>query len=97
MTARAWLGLAALVALASVDEALTLHETLGLFIERWYAPGGLLYFVWVLPRTFVLLAVVLVYGRFVANLPPELRRTLVIGAGVWAASASGWRSASLLS
>ena len=84
---RRWAGLALVAAFASVDEAAALHETLGMLIERVFAPGGVLYFVWVIPGALVVVAVALAYRPFVARLPAQLRRSLVAGAAIWAGSA----------
>jgi hypothetical protein len=80
---RRWTGLAIVAALASLDEATTLHETLGSLIERGFSPGGYLYFMWVVPGALVVLVVALAYRSFVARLQRDLRRALIVGAGLW--------------
>jgi len=85
--ARRWTGLAVVAALASLDEAAGIHETVGELIDRAFSPGGYFYFVWVIPAAVVVLAMALAYRPFVAHLEPSLRRALVLGAALWAGSA----------
>ena len=82
-----WLGLAAVAGLASLDEAAVLHETMGSLIDRGFTPGGFLYYVWVVPGAIVLIVLATAWRSFIARLESSLRRTLMLGVGLWAGSA----------
>jgi hypothetical protein len=86
-TRRGWFGLAAVAALASVDEASGVHEEIGALIGREFTPGGYLYFVGVVPAALFGCAVALAFRGFVAGLSVPLRRALTLGGGLWAGSA----------
>ncbi len=68
---RHWMGLAIIFTFLSVDEAASLHENIGDFIESLalFEAKGLLYFAWVVPYIILLFAFALSYLKFVCSLP----------------------------
>ena len=74
------LGLAAVAALMSLDEAAALHERLnGVGDALSFAPR----FAWVLPGSLLAAGLVLGLARTVLQLPPLARRGLVLGGAVF--------------
>jgi hypothetical protein len=79
--AGSWAGLAALLSLLSLDEAVALHERLGgpAAAVLGDSTRGALHFAWVVPG----LALGLVFVRFVVRLPASTRRLVVAAAGLY--------------
>ncbi len=73
---RHWWGLCLGFAYISMDEAVGVHEA----ASSWFDTDGWLYYGWVIPGTAVVLALAGIYGRFVWELPSEVK-TQVIWAG----------------
>jgi hypothetical protein len=86
-----WRGLAVLFVYASADEAAVLHETAGAFIERRiHEPTpGFFYYGWTYLGVAAVLLVVVLFGRFVWNLPRVTRALLVASGAVFLAGALG--------
>ena len=80
---RHWLGVAAGLALVSMDEVVGLHEQLG----GTFGTGGVLYFDWVLIAGPVVAVLALVYLPFVRALPAPARGRLVVAAVVFVSGA----------
>lgn len=76
-----WKGLAAMFFYMSMDEAVMIHELPSAPLHLAMKTSGLLYYAWVIPYSAVVLAVVVVYWRFLLSLPFETRR-LFLHAGV---------------
>ncbi|EYF04280.1 hypothetical protein [Chondromyces apiculatus] len=68
-----WWLLAAGFTYISLDELVSLHEAAG----TWMQLSGVLYFSWVVPATALLAVLGLVFWRFLADLPPPLRRRFI--------------------
>lgn len=72
---RYWLGFALIFALLSMDEIITFHEKLGLWLHAKFQTDGLLRFAWVVPGGLFAAAVGLGSIRFLRRLP---RRTAAL-------------------
>jgi hypothetical protein len=70
-----WLGLGGVFCFLAVDEMLELHERLIEPVRNVTGASGLLYYAWVIPYAVALLALGLLYLRFLLGLP---RRTAVL-------------------
>lgn len=84
-----WSGLAILLTLLSLDEAVAIHE-------QWISPlrsllgvTGLLYCAWVIPALASVLLVVLVYWRFFFALPKATKRRFLLAAALYVGGALG--------
>jgi len=86
-----WLGLAIIFSLLGLDEAISLHEELGDFTERFelFDAHGYLYFAWVVPYAIALTLFVLAYVRFVLALPRSTGLLFVISGVMFVAGAMG--------
>lgn len=82
---RAWWGLAALFAYASLDEAIEIHEHLGALVSG----RGVLYFGWVIPGALIAALVALSLLRFFLRLPAIERRRFALAAALFLGGALG--------
>lgn len=80
-----WAGLAAGFFYISVDEVLELHEQWG----RSFRLGGALHYGWVVPAAGIVLAVGLLYTRFLLRAPKPLRYRLLIAGAIYVFGAVG--------
>ncbi len=80
-----WTALGLVFALASLDEAIELHEGLGAL----YAGSGALHFGWVIPGAAIALAIGLSFLGFLRRLPRIDRRRFVIAAVLFLGGALG--------
>jgi hypothetical protein len=76
-----WYGLGVVLAIMSLDEMASLHETFTSMIRNALGLGGMLYFAWVVPGMLFVAAFGLSYLRFLFTLPRQVR-VLLIAAGV---------------
>jgi len=67
----------------AVDEVFSIHEMAGGFVQL----SGVLYFSWVIPAAFVVLAVGLSYLRFLRHLPARTRWRFVIAGALYVGGA----------
>ena len=83
-----WLGLAVIFTFLSMDEAISLHESIGNFAEdqQWVNAEGFLYFAWVAPYGILLTIFSVSYLKFVFSLP---RQTMMLFIGSGALFISG--------
>ncbi len=92
-----WRALSVIFVLLSVDEIAHLHEHLGR-LQRVWQTHGLFYFSWVIPGALAVLALGVVFARFVAHLPSPTRRRFVVAGATFLAGAlvlealGGWRA-----
>ncbi len=84
-----WLGLAVAFLYISVDELAVIHETLNEPLRQAFGLGGVLYFGWILPFGAVVLALGLLYVRFLGRLPATVRLLFVTAGLVYVAGAAG--------
>ncbi len=70
---RHWMGLSAIFLYLSVDELASIHEKVGSILEERFDTGGFLTYAWVIPYAFLVLVFVLLYTRFLYNLPANTR------------------------
>ena len=82
---RAWWGLAAIFAYASLDEAIEIHEHLGLLVSG----SGVLYFGWVIPGAAIAAALGLALLRFFLRLPIIEQRRFALAAALYLGGALG--------
>lgn len=80
-----WLALSLIFFYISLDEAVTLHESLSHFFDF----GGVLYFGWVIPATAVVLGLGLVYLPFVLHLRQPARRRFIVAGLLYVGGALG--------
>jgi hypothetical protein len=90
-----WGVLSVILLLLSLDEVASIHEAVGEQSERLlnYAtgitPGGAISFFWVVPGAIFVFIVLLVYLRFLANLPQTTRRLFLFAGALFVLGALG--------
>jgi len=85
-----WLGLGGVFCFLAVDEMLELHERLIEPVRNVTGVSGLLYYAWVIPYAFALLALGLLYLRFLLSLPRRTAVMFVISGTVFVTGAVGF-------
>lgn len=84
-----WTALAIIFMLLSMDEASSTHELLTAPLRNLLQTGGFLYFAWVVPGLAFVLAIAIIFWRFLMHLPTRTRRLFVIAAIVYIAGVIG--------
>ncbi|MEQ8671806.1 MAG: hypothetical protein RLP44_05020 [Aggregatilineales bacterium] len=82
-----WFGLAVIFAYLSADESAVLHETFSSPIEEAFNTSGFLTFGWLVVFIPLVIIFVLLYLRFLWNLPPVYRRLFVISGALYVGGA----------
>ena len=90
-SARYWLVLGLIFIFLSFDESIQIHEDLAKFIRPKLATdlSGFLYWAWVVPYAFFVLAVVIYFMRFVLNLPTFTRNLFFLSGFIYISGALG--------
>jgi hypothetical protein len=84
-----WYGLAALFVFCSIDEIVSIHERLTDPLRQTYGLSGLLYFSWVVVGLAVVVALALIYARFLRDLEPRARGHFLLAGLVFLSGAIG--------
>lgn len=84
-----WLGLSVIFLFLSIDESLMIHEGLIEKVRTMLNTSGYLYFAWVIPYGIGLIIFLLVYTRFLFNLPHKMRLLFIISGFVYVSGAIG--------
>ena len=84
-----WLGIALLLAAASLDETASFHERLGRFVQRTFDTTGIAHFGWVLPALGMLTFLLGAYLRFLIAQPSAIRLRMTIAAVLYVGGAVG--------
>jgi hypothetical protein len=87
--ARYWLFLAGILTFLGIDEGALIHELLISPFRHLLGTSGILYFAWVVPYGLAVLAVGLLYLRFVWRLTPRVRKLIFLAGGLYIAGALG--------
>ncbi len=84
-----WLGLALIFLFLSMDEALMVYELLIDKVRSTMGTSGFLYFAWVIPYSIGLIVFLLVYVKFLFNLPSKTRILFIIAGLIYVTGAIG--------
>ncbi len=84
-----WLGLAVVFLFLSVDESIGIHESLKSKLQVALHTSESFYSVWVIPYSISLVIFLLVYVKFVFNLPSKTRILFLIAGSVYVAGTVG--------
>ncbi len=85
-----WLFLSILFVYLSLDEILAIHENIGTFIEQFFEAKGFLYFLWVIPYSLLLLVFILIYLKFLINLPRKFQFLFILSGFIFVSGAIGF-------
>ena len=84
-----WLGLAVVFLFLSVDELIGIHESLKSKVQVALHTSESFYSAWVIPYSISLIIFLLVYVKFVFNLPSKTRILFLIAGSVYVSGAVG--------
>lgn len=87
-----WFGLAFIFLFLAVDESSALHEYLIYPVQSTLNTSGLLFYAWIIPYSILLLIFLLVYIRFMFNLPRKTMVLFIISGGIFVAGAIGFEA-----
>ena len=85
-----WLVLATIFLFLGIDEMTTIHEKMIKPLRAALDTSGIFYFAWVLPYGIFLLAVTLIFLRFVLSLPTRIRNLVLLAGGLYAVGVVGF-------
>ena len=84
-----WFGLAATFGMLSLDEEASFHEKLIRPLRLAWHTGGPFFFAWVIPGSLFVLGFLLVYWKFMRQLPGGIRRDVLVAGLVYCAGCLG--------
>jgi hypothetical protein len=84
-----WLALSVLFLWLSLDEAASFHEMMEIPARTLFPPGPYITVAWVIPATFFALIVGVSLWRFLASLPPPIRRLFLLAGFLYVGGAIG--------
>lgn len=85
----AWAGLSAIFLFMSIDEAVSIHESLGHLLRRTWHLTGALHYAWVIPYGLFTLFVGVTYIRFLLRLPRPIAWGFVLSGALYVGGALG--------
>jgi hypothetical protein len=84
-----WRRLSIIFAFLFFDELASLHEKMALPVRAALNTKGFLYFAWVIPGIIIVLLFLLIFLRFIINLPQKTRNHFVIAGTLYVSGAIG--------
>ncbi len=66
-----WFGLGVVFLFLSIDEGFQIHENIGDIVENHINATGFLYFPWIIPYGFAVIVFILVYLKFILDMPKK--------------------------
>ncbi len=87
--AHLWGALAPIFVFLSADEAVGIHERVGALVKHAMHTTGMFTFAWVIPGIAVVGVLVILYARFVRDLPRGIRGLVVLSACLYIGGALG--------
>ena len=85
-----WLGLAIIFLILSIDESVSLHESLDQPVHEALHTTGLLYFAWVIPCGIAVVVFAAIYFKFLINLPKKTRNLFIFSGAMYVIGALGF-------
>lgn len=85
-----WLGLALVFCFLSIDEAVSIHETMNGFARNNFGIGGLLYFGWVVPYGIGLMVLLYIFVPFLRALPKDISILFLMSGFIFSMGAIGF-------
>lgn len=89
-----WLGLGVVFVFLSLDEMLSIHEQLWMPTQQLLNTTGFFYFAWYIPYGILLLILLLMYIKFLLNLPKRTLQMFVLAGLVFVLGAIGFEAIS---
>ncbi len=84
-----WIGLSVIFFYLALDETISLHEQLIHPLRKLLNATGIFYYTWVIPGSILVIAVALIYWKFVQALPPKIKYLFFLSAIFYVGGAIG--------
>ena len=84
-----WIGLSVIFFYLALDETISLHEQLIHPLRKLLNATGIFYYTWVIPGLMLVTVVVLIYWKFVQELPPKIKHLFFLSAIFYVGGAIG--------
>jgi len=84
-----WIGLSVMFFYLALDETISLHEQLIHPLRKLLNATGIFYYTWVIPGLMLVIAVALIYWKFVQELPPKIKYLFFLSAIFYVGGAIG--------
>ncbi len=84
-----WLSLSVIFSFLALDEFTIIHEIVGLKVQRAFDTEGYFFFAWVIPYSFVVLLLFVVYLKFLMKLPKKTALQFLIAGCMFVMGAMG--------
>ena len=84
-----WIGLSVIFFYLAVDETISLHEQLIHPLRKLLNATGIFYYTWVIPGLILVIAVLLIYWKFVQALPPKIKYLFFLSGAFYVGGANG--------
>lgn len=85
-----WFGLSLIFLFLSIDETSSIHERLTAPVKESLNTSGLLFYAWVIPYSIGLMVFLLVYARFLLNLPKKTMILFIVSGCIFVTGAIGF-------
>ena len=89
-SAKYWSALGYIFLFLSLDEACAIHEQLILPLRNAIGASGLIWYTWVIPYGVVVIALAIIYLRFVTKLPTRIRGLFIASGIIFVSGAVGF-------
>ncbi|MBE9190402.1 hypothetical protein IQ230_08520 [Gloeocapsopsis crepidinum LEGE 06123] len=86
---RYWMALSIIFLYLATDEIISLHERTVEPLRSKLNTGGLLYYTWIIPGAIFVLLCLLVFRRFLRNLPSKTRQLILLAGTIFISGALG--------
>ncbi len=84
-----WQGLVFIFIYLTIDEFVAIHEFMMIPVRELLHTSGIFYYAWVIPYSAGVVILMLVYVKFVFNLPPRTRNLFIMAGTIFISSAVG--------
>lgn len=85
-----WLFLGFVFMFLAVDEAVSIHEIIGVIVQKKYKTEGVFYFAWIIPYGILLLLLLIPLKTFLQKLPKNILRLFLISGLIFVIGAIGF-------
>ncbi len=82
-----WWGFVILFSFLTLDEFASIHEPMAQYFRKTFNTSGVLYFAWVIPYAFGLIALLLIYGKFLISLNRKILFLFIVSGIVFISGA----------
>lgn len=87
-----WKALSLIFLYIAIDELCSIHELLIPILQNTTNARGFLYFAWIVPAFFLLIVFLLIFRKFILNLPSQTKNMFILAGFIYVAGALGMES-----